>query len=55
MVTYVDIAASHVRIMGAAPRTPALTSSTADALIVPRPFFQSEHLPRHGAVKFRRP
>jgi threonine dehydratase len=52
-VSFEDVAAAHVRIAGQARRTPALTSSTVDALSGARVFFKCENLQRMGAFKFR--
>ncbi|HVC11456.1 MAG TPA: threo-3-hydroxy-L-aspartate ammonia-lyase, partial [Burkholderiales bacterium] len=52
-VSYDDVEAAHARIRGVARRTPALTSSTVDALTGARVFFKCENLQRMGAFKFR--
>lgn len=52
-VSYDDIEAAHARIRAAARRTPALTSSTIDALTGARAFFKCENLQKMGAFKFR--
>jgi threo-3-hydroxy-L-aspartate ammonia-lyase len=52
-VSYDDVAAAHERIGAAARRTPALGSSTIDALTGARVFFKCENLQRMGAFKFR--
>jgi threonine dehydratase len=52
-VTYDDIARAHDRIKGKAHRTPALSSTTVDALTGATVFFKPENLQRMGAFKFR--
>jgi threo-3-hydroxy-L-aspartate ammonia-lyase len=52
-VKFSDVAAAHDRIKGAAHRTPALNSSTVDALTGAKVFFKPENLQRMGAFKFR--
>jgi threonine dehydratase len=52
-VTYADVAAAARRIEGAAPRTPVLTTTTADEMTGARIFFKPENLQRMGAFKFR--
>ncbi len=52
-VTFDDVARAHERILGAAHRTPVLTSATVDALTGARVFFKPENLQRMGAFKFR--
>jgi threonine dehydratase len=52
-VSYDDVAAAHERIGAAARRTPALASSTIDALTGARVLFKCENLQRMGAFKFR--
>ena len=52
-VSYDDVEAAHARMRGVARRTPALTSSTVDALTGARVFFKCENLQRMGAFKFR--
>src|SRR5256885_13957572 len=52
-VTYADVAAAAERLAGHAHRTPALTSSTADARTGAQVFFKCENLQRIGAFKFR--
>ncbi|HVC12706.1 MAG TPA: threo-3-hydroxy-L-aspartate ammonia-lyase [Burkholderiales bacterium] len=52
-VSYDDVEAAHARIRGVAKRTPALASSTVDALTGARVFFKCENLQRMGAFKFR--
>jgi threo-3-hydroxy-L-aspartate ammonia-lyase len=53
MVSYDDIARAHERIKPQVKRTPALTSSTVDALIGAKVFFKCENFQRMGAFKFR--
>jgi threo-3-hydroxy-L-aspartate ammonia-lyase len=53
MVSYDDIARAHERIRTHAKRTPALTSTTIDALTGAKVFFKCENLQRMGAFKFR--
>jgi threonine dehydratase len=53
MVSYDDIARAHERIRSHAKRTPALTSTTIDALTGAKVFFKCENLQRMGAFKFR--
>jgi threo-3-hydroxy-L-aspartate ammonia-lyase len=52
-VSYDDVAAAHERIRRVVRRTPALTSSTIDALTGARVLFKCENLQRMGAFKFR--
>ena len=52
-ISYDDIVAAHERLAGVAHRTPALTSSTADAQAKGRLIFKAENLQRMGAFKFR--
>ena len=52
-VTYDDVAAAHERIRAVTHRTPALTSSTIDALTGAQVVFKPENLQRMGAFKFR--
>lgn len=52
-VSYEDIARAHERIVGAAHRTPVLTSRTADSLTGASLFFKCENMQRMGAFKFR--
>ena len=52
-VSFEDVAAAHARIAKQARRTPALTSSTVDALTGAHVFFKCENLQRMGAFKFR--
>ena len=52
-VSYDDIARAHERIRAHAKRTPALTSSTVDALTGAKVFFKCENFQRMGAFKFR--
>ncbi len=52
-VDFDDIARAHERIAPHARRTPALTSSTIDALTGARVFFKCENFQRMGAFKFR--
>jgi threonine dehydratase len=53
MVSFADIAAAHERIKAHALRTPAVTSTTVDAMIDGHAFFKCENLQRMGAFKFR--
>jgi threo-3-hydroxy-L-aspartate ammonia-lyase len=53
MVSFDDIARAHERIKPHAKRTPALTSSTVDALTGASVFFKCENFQRMGAFKFR--
>ena len=53
MVSFDDIARAHERIKPQAKRTPALTSSTVDALTGASVFFKCENFQRMGAFKFR--
>ena len=52
-VTFDDVERAHQRIGGHARRTPALTSTTVDALTGARVFFKCETFQRMGAFKFR--
>ena len=53
MVSFADIAAAHERIKAHALRTPAVTSTTVDAMADATVFFKCENLQRMGAFKFR--
>jgi threo-3-hydroxy-L-aspartate ammonia-lyase len=53
MISFDDIARAHERIKPQARRTPALTSSTIDALTGAKVFFKCENFQRMGAFKFR--
>jgi threonine dehydratase len=53
MVSFPDIAAAHERIKPHALRTPAVTSTTVDAMTEATVFFKCENLQRMGAFKFR--
>jgi threonine dehydratase len=53
MVSFADIAAAHERLKPHALRTPAVTSTTVDAMIEGTAFFKCENLQRMGAFKFR--
>ena len=53
MVSFADIAAAHERIKPHALRTPAVTSTTVDAMTEATVFFKCENLQRMGAFKFR--
>jgi threonine dehydratase len=53
MVSFQDIAAAHERLKPHALRTPALTSTTVDAMTDATVFFKCENLQRMGAFKFR--
>ena len=53
MVSFQDIAAAHERMREHALRTPAVTSTTVDAMIDGTAFFKCENLQRMGAFKFR--
>jgi threo-3-hydroxy-L-aspartate ammonia-lyase len=52
-VSFEDIEAAHARLRSVAHRTPALTSSTVDALTGASARFKCENLQRMGAFKFR--
>lgn len=52
-VSFDDVEAAHERLRGVAHRTPALTSSSIDALTGARVRFKCENLQRMGAFKFR--
>ena len=52
-ITYDDVVAAHRRIAGAAHRTPALTSATANDVAGASLFFKCENFQRMGAFKFR--
>ena len=52
-VSFDDIEAAHARLRGVAHRTPALTSSSIDALTGAAVRFKCENLQRMGAFKFR--
>ncbi|MGH8746060.1 MAG: pyridoxal-phosphate dependent enzyme, partial [Burkholderiales bacterium] len=52
-VSFDEIEAAHARLRGVAHRTPALASSTIDALTGARVRFKCENLQRMGAFKFR--
>ena len=53
MVSFQDIAAAHERLRPHALRTPAVTSTTVDAMIDGTAYFKCENLQRMGAFKFR--
>ncbi|MBZ2208194.1 threo-3-hydroxy-L-aspartate ammonia-lyase [Massilia soli] len=53
MLTYADIEQAAQRILGAAHRTPVLTSRTADQRSGAQLFFKCENFQRIGAFKFR--
>ena len=53
MVSFQDIAAAAERLKPHALRTPAVTSTTVDAMIDGHAFFKCENLQRMGAFKFR--
>jgi len=53
MVSFADIAAAHERLKPHALRTPAVTSTTVDAMTEGTVFFKCENLQRMGAFKFR--
>jgi threo-3-hydroxy-L-aspartate ammonia-lyase len=53
MVSFQDIAAAHERLKPHALRTPAVTSTTVDAMIDGSAYFKCENLQRMGAFKFR--
>jgi threonine dehydratase len=53
MVSFQDVAAAHERLKPHALRTPALTSTTVDAMAEAQVFFKCENLQRMGAFKFR--
>ena len=53
MVSFQDIAAAHERLKPHALRTPAVTSTTVDAMIDGTAYFKCENLQRMGAFKFR--
>jgi threonine dehydratase len=53
VVSFQDIAAAHERLKPHALRTPAVTSTTVDAMIEGQAFFKCENLQRMGAFKFR--
>ena len=50
---YNDVEQAAARILGAAHRTPTLTSSTANARVDAQLFFKCENYQRMGAFKFR--
>ena len=50
---YIDVEQAAARILGAAHRTPTLTSSTANAATGAELFFKCENYQRMGAFKFR--
>ena len=52
-VAFDDVARAHERIRAHARRTPALTSTTIDALTGARVVFKCENFQRMGAFKFR--
>jgi len=52
-VSFEHIEAAHARLRGVARRTPALASSTIDALTGASVHFKCENLQRMGAFKFR--
>jgi threonine dehydratase len=52
-VSFGDIEAAHARLRGVAHRTPALASSSIDALTGAAVRFKCENLQRMGAFKFR--
>jgi len=52
-VTYADVEAAARRLVGAAHRTPVMTSRTANELAGAKLFFKCENLQRAGAFKFR--
>ena len=52
-VSFDDVEAAHERLRGVAHRTPALASSSIDALTGARVRFKCENLQRMGAFKFR--
>lgn len=51
--TFEDVQTARQRILGAAHRTPVLTSRTADGMAGASLFFKAENLQRAGAFKFR--
>src|SRR5512134_2116619 len=53
MISFDAIPRAHERIKPQAKRTPALTSSTIDALTGATVFFKPENFQRMGAFKFR--
>ena len=53
MVSFADIAAAAERLKPHALRTPAVTSTTVDAMTDATVFFKCENLQRMGAFKFR--
>jgi threonine dehydratase len=53
MVSFADIAAAAERLKAHALRTPAVTSTTVDAMTDATVFFKCENLQRMGAFKFR--
>ena len=53
MVSFADIAAAQERLKPHALRTPAVTSTTVDAMIEGTAYFKCENLQRMGAFKFR--
>ncbi|HSB60362.1 MAG TPA: threo-3-hydroxy-L-aspartate ammonia-lyase [Vicinamibacteria bacterium] len=53
MVTYEDVAAAALRIVGVARRTPVMTSRTLDERLRARVFLKCESFQRAGAFKFR--
>src|SRR5580765_2857057 len=53
MVSFEHVAAAHERIRAHALRTPAVTSTTVDAMTEATVFFKCENLQRMGAFKFR--
>jgi threonine dehydratase len=53
VVSFQDVAAAHERLRPHALRTPAVTSTTVDAMTDATVFFKCENLQRMGAFKFR--
>ena len=53
LLQYSDVEQAAARLAGAAHRTPALTSSTANARLGAELFFKCENYQRMGAFKFR--
>jgi len=53
MVSFEDVAAAHERVRPHALRTPAVTSTTVDAMTEATVYFKCENLQRMGAFKFR--
>ena len=53
MVSFQDIVAAHERLRPHALRTPAVTSTTVDAMTDATVYFKCENLQRMGAFKFR--